>query len=108
MTSRSTDELFEIKNDKSFRVTAVPTLNSYTTAYSFEYWTDGKKNSKAPIWSKLTAHAESLKEKVPVKAAGLLALIIENLVIFIGAVSVLLIGICICVAILCVKKKKKD
>ena len=50
-TSKGTK--FVIENGKSLRISAVPAQNSVNTAFSFEYYTDGVKNSGSPIFQKI-------------------------------------------------------
>ena len=42
-----------VEDGQQFIITAVPTKNSFNTAFSFQYRTDGVKQPEAPIWAQL-------------------------------------------------------
>ena len=100
--------MFTIKNDKSFRVSAVPTLNSYSTTYKFEYWESGPKIDTAPIWAKLESHKQVLLAKNALGTkSGLHSLITEHLaIILVVGSAFILICVCCCIFKCCNKKDK--
>jgi len=96
---------YSINNNKSFRVTAVPKINSYDTKYTFDYCEDGFKNPNAAIWAKLDTHAVMLKSSSENK--DLFTLISETKEIGIGAGSAVLLIIICCFVRICCKAKSE-
>ena len=54
------DKVYEIDNGNKFIVSAVPNLNSFNTTFSLMYWTDGKKNENAKIFSTIDEHKKKV------------------------------------------------
>ena len=86
-----------VNNGQEFILTAVPTKNSFKTAFSIQYRTDGAKNSDAVIWKKLEEHRLSLLGEKS-----------SNVGLIIGIIVGIIILILIIIGIYLYKKKQQD
>lgn len=61
-SSSKLDTVFEVENGSKMTFSAVPGKENFNTTFAIEYWTDGTKDEKAEIFTKIKAHDEKVKE----------------------------------------------
>ena len=102
---RTNDKSYEIDNDKAFIVTAVPSINSYNTTFSFDYSQTGDKINDAPIWAKLEVHKDEVALLGTVDSSKWFE---DNMELVIAAASGILVICLLCSVFMCMKKRQKD
>ena len=108
-SSSKLDTTFEVENGSSMSFSAVPNKENFNTTFAIQYWTDGTKDEKAEIFTKIKVHDEKVKAELAEGGDGGSFEASSLPIIPIAA------GVCGCVVLIiicCVwrryKKKKRD